>query len=43
MKKNLRRALHRLVHDEGAVHQSGSQYFITKAGIAAVESKGLHK
>jgi hypothetical protein len=43
MRKNMRRALHRLVNDERTVHQNGIQYFITKSGIAGVEGKGLHK
>jgi hypothetical protein len=43
MRKNLRRALYRLVNDETSVHFDTGRYVITKLGIAEVESSGLHK
>ncbi len=43
MKKNLRRTLHRLVHDNAHLHFNGSKYMITQLGMNEVELKKLHQ
>lgn len=43
MRKNLRRALHRLVHETASIHFDGSRYFITQLGMTEVEKRNLHQ
>ena len=42
MRTNLRRSLHRLVHESAYLHFDGKKYVITLSGITEVESKHLH-
>jgi len=43
MRANLRRTLTRLIDDQATVHFAKGQYYLTKLGIAEVESRGLHR
>ena len=42
MRKNLRRAIHRLEHDNAMIHQDGGRYILTRLGILEVEKRKLH-
>jgi len=41
MRGNLRRTLHKMVHDQAYLHDEAGRYFITKLGMQAVEAKKL--
>jgi len=43
MRANLRRTLHRLIHNNSSVHFNGTVYVITKLGMIEVEKRKLHQ
>jgi hypothetical protein len=42
MRRNLRRTLAKLVHDDAFLHEADGRYFLTRLGHAEVEDKNLH-
>jgi hypothetical protein len=43
MRRNLRRAISRLVHVNAFVHDDGKRFYITKPGMREVEKRNLHR
>ena len=41
MRNNLRRTLHKMVHDQAYLHDEAGRYFITKLGMQTAENKKL--
>jgi hypothetical protein len=42
MRRNLSRALDKLVHEKAYLHFDGEKYYLTKSGIAEVEKRKMH-
>lgn len=42
MRRNLRRTLNGLVHNDALIHEQGERFFMTKLGHAEVEKRNLH-
>lgn len=42
MRKNLRRTLDKMVHDDAFLHEANNRFYLTRLGQAEVERKNLH-